>query len=372
MVVEIPFIKKLTLPQFSLPFLSKGKPNRIAGLDIGTYSAKVIQLKYEGERAILETYGELLSAGYLKEGSPIGGGGFLRYTEEDVAGLIKDLLKESNVATNEAVFPVPAAASFVTLISFPKLSEQEIESAIQFEARKYVPIPISEVLLDWEIYQPDENHEEIEVLLVAVPRETSDKIQRIAGLAGITLKGLEVETFSLMRSLARIEPLPTVIVNIGHLSTSMVITDLGRVRLSHNLDRGSYEWTRALARGLEVSEERAEAMKREVGLSERIEEREITSVISPLVESLFSDIQRMLSLYNRRGSRRVQKVNLTGGGSNLRGLVEFAASKFGVEVARGNPFGRVVAPVFMQPIFREIGQSFSVAVGAALREITSH
>jgi len=85
MVVEIPFIKKLTLPQFSLPFLSKGKPNRIAGLDIGTYSAKVIQLKYEGERAILETYGELLSAGYLKEGSPIGGGGFL------VLGLAGDL-----------------------------------------------------------------------------------------------------------------------------------------------------------------------------------------------------------------------------------------------------------------------------------------
>ncbi|MBI2121790.1 MAG: type IV pilus assembly protein PilM [Candidatus Sungbacteria bacterium] len=370
-MVDLSFIKKLSLPEFSLPFFSRGKPQRIAGLDIGTYSAKVIQLKYEAERAVLETYGELLSAGYFKEGSPIGGGGFLHYAEEDTAGLIKDLLKESNVATNDVVFPVPAAASFVTLLSLPKLTDQEIESAIHFEARKYVPIPISEVLLDWEIYLPDENHEEIEVLLVAVPRETTDKIQRIAGLAGVNIRSLEVETFSLMRSLAKIEPLPTAIINIGHLSTSLVVIDMGRVRISHNFDRGSYEWTRALARGLEVSEERAEAMKREVGLSERIEEREITSVISPLVESLFSDIHRMFSLYNRKGPRRVQKVSLTGGGSNLRGLVEFAATKFGIEVARGNPFARVVAPVFMQPIFREIGQSFSVAVGAALREITS-
>ncbi len=366
-MVDIPFIKKLQLPSFSWNIFAS-KPTRIVGIDIGLQSAKVIQLKYQNERAILESYGELLSEGYLKTGgSP--GGGFLRYADTDIAELIKDVLKESNISTTDAVFSVPATSSFITTFTLPRMSPKEIEQAIPFEARKYVPIPIAEVVLDWDVMETTETNST--VLLVAVPREIIDKFKRIADMVNLKLLALEVETFSMVRSLIGPDQTPTLIVNFGHQVTTLVIADHGKLRVSHNISRGAQELTRALEQGLNITKERAEAVKREIGIDERIEEQETTSILSPLVESLLSEIERIISLYNRKAERKIQKISLTGGGSNLKGLIDHMSIKFGVEVARGNPFARVVTPAFMQPMLREIGPIFSVATGLALHEITT-
>lgn len=339
------------------------------GIDIGVFSTKVVQLRYEKERGILETYGELLNAGYYKEGGA--GGSFTHHSDNEIAAILKDVLKESNVTSKDAVFSVPASASFVTTVSFPLVPEKELASAIPFEARRYIPIPISEVVLDWDILGQNEERDTTEVLLIAVPKEVVEKYKRVAGLAGLNLRALEVETFSMIRSLGGNDPTPTIFINFGYQSTSLTIADRGRLRVSHNFSRGSNELTKTLERGLGVNQERAEAIKREVGLSEKLEEKEIVSVITPFVETLFAEIERFVAIYNRKAPRTVQKINLTGGGSNLRGIVEFTVAKFGIEVTRGNPFSRVVSPAFMQPILREIGPSFSVAVGLALHELTS-
>ncbi len=366
MAVEIPFLKKLALPTFSFQGLG-GKPARAAGIDIGSWSAKVVQLRYEGERAILETYGEILSAGYLKKG--VAGGGLLRYSDEDVARELKDLLNESRVGTKDAIFAIPAGSSFITTLSFFDLSNQEISQAIPFEARKYVPIPLSETIFDWEVIET--NDKTTNVLLVAVHKEVFEKLKRTAEVTGLNLRAVEAEAFSLLRSLLGHDLAPTAILNLGHRQTTLVIADRARLRVSHNLERGSHEITRTLAQGIGVSEERAEEIKREVGLSEKMEEREVVSIINSLLENIFSEVERAISLYNRRAERKVQKMILAGGGSNLKGLVDYASTKLGMEVTRANPFNRVVIPAFMQPTFREIGPSFSVAMGLALREITA-
>ncbi len=368
-MIDIAFLKKLRRPTFSLDFFS-GKPGAIVGIDLGVHSAKVVQLKYEGERARLETYGELLSAGYLKTISGTGGG-FLNYLDSDIAALLKDLLKEAGVTTPYAALSVPANASFVTTITFPRLDRKEIAQAIEFEARKYIPIPISEVVLDWDINEPSEERNTTEVLLVAVPREVIEKLKRVADLTGLKPHVMEVENFSLVRSLVGRDPAPTAVLNMGYLSTTLVMVDKGRVRAAHNFSRGSQGLTRALESGLGVSEERAETIKREVGLSERMEEREITSVIQPLIEALFIEIERTILLYNRKAERKIQKINLTGGGSNLKGITDYTSTKFGIEVLQGNPLARIVTPAFLQPKLREIAPSFSTAVGLALHGITT-
>lgn len=341
----------------------------MVGIDIGLYSTKVVQLRYEQERAVLETYGELLSKPYLTN-SAGGGGGFLRYADDGITDLLRDVLRESRITTKETVLAIPAASSFIISIPFPRITQREIERAIPYEARKYVPVPIAEVILDWEILESTEERDFTEVLLVAVPRETVERLQRISASLGITTTALEVETFSLARSLGRYDPTTTALINIGHETTAFTIVDGGRLRVSHVISRGSQELTSALERGLNVSRERAETLKRNIGLSERIEEREIASVLAPLIETLLAEISRLIHLYNRRALHKIQKVNLTGGGANLKGIIEAAASHFGTEVSRGNPFARIVAPPIMQPILREVGPSFSVAAGLALHGIT--
>ncbi len=369
--MDIPFLKKLRLPGFSLDFL-KGKPSRTVGIDVGIHSAKVVQLHYEKERAILETYGELLSGKYLKTsegGLPAGGGGFLRYTDADIADLLRDILRESNVTAKDAVIGVPATSSFVTPIPFPKIAIKEISQAIPFEARKYVPIPIAEVTLDWEVIE--ETDQGVTVLLVAVPKEVIEKFKRISQMLDITLVALEVETFSIVRSLMGMDTTPTLILNMGHYTTTVAVVDRGKLRMSHNISRGSEELTRALAQGMGINQERAEAIKQDIGIEERVEQKEITSVLTPLTDSLLAEIERIVALYNRRTDRKIQKINLTGGGSHMKGLIDYTSTRFGIEVTRGNPFARVVAPAFLQPMLRDIGPNFSTAVGLALHEITT-
>jgi len=341
------------------------------GVNVGAFSTKVVQLRYEKERAVLETYGELLNQGYLKHPEAGRGDGTLHYLDQDLGALVMDVVREANATTRDAVMTIPAAAAFITTISFPRTLEHEIAQAVPYEARKYVPIPIAEVLLEWMVLEDaSAAADEITVLLIAVPREVVDKSRRVAERSGLVLRGIEVEPFSMVRSLIGYDNTPTLVINLGHQSTTLVFADRGMVRMAHTLSHGSQDLTRALERALSVSAERAEAVKRDVGLSERIEEREITSVITPLMETLFSEIERMISLYHRRASHKIQKVNLTGGGAGLKGIVEFAASKFGLEVTRGSPFARLVTPPFLQPVLKEIGPVFSVAVGAALRELT--
>lgn len=365
----IPFFKKLSIPKFLFSYLG-GKPERVVGIDIGTYSTKVVQLRYEKERAILETYGELINYEYLKKTEIASAFGFLRYSDKDIGNLLKDTLKESNVTARDAIVAIPSGSSFTTVISLPMVPKKEIYRAIPYEARKYIPIPISEVSLDWEIVELDTENNTYKILIVAVPNEVISKFKRVIENVNIRLRALEIEMFSLIRSLIGHDPTPTAIINLGHLSACMIVTDRAQLRLSRNFTRGSREISRMLEKGLGVSFERADAIKRDVGLSEEMENKEISSVMYPAIETLMNEIERNISLYNRKAARKIQKINLTGGGSNLKGIVEYTSSKFGIEVTRGNPFSRVVSPAFMQPILREIGPSLSVATGLALREIT--
>ncbi len=368
MMAVIPFFKKLAAPFFS--WRLGGRPNAVVGIDIGAWSTKVVQLRYAGERAILETYGELLNEGYFK-GAQATGSGFLRYSDADIAALLKDVIREVKVTSRDAIFSIPAASSFVITVALPRLSYKEIEQAVPFEARKYVPVPLSEVVLDWDILETDEERGTIEVLLVVVPKEILEKFKRIASLAGLSLRAVEVEVISAVRSLAGNELIPLALVILGHQTTTLTVVDKGRVRRSHHFTRGSQEITAALERGLGIERPRAETLKREIGVSERIEERETSSLIEPFLDTLFAELGRVTAGYNRRASRKIQRIILAGGGANLKGIVEIAATHFGIEVARGNPFSRVVAPAFLQPALREIGPGFAIATGLALREIAS-
>lgn len=369
-MVTIPFLKKITLPKFSFRFM-EGKPSRIVGVDIGAHSAKVVQLRYERERAVLETYGELINSGYLKTTDTAYASGFLRYTDKEIATLLKDIVRESRVTAKDAVVAIPSGSSFITSISLPLVQRKEIDRAIPYEARKYIPIPISEVVLDWEILETDAEQNAYQVLIVAVSKEVISKFRRVLESASLVPRALEVETFSMIRSLIGHDPAPTAIINIGHVATALTIVDRTQLRLSRNFGQGSREITHILERGLGVTTERAEAMKKEIGLSTEVENKEIASIISPIIEVLLSEVERSIALYNRKSSRKIQKINLTGGGSNLNGLIVYMSSRLGLEVTQGNPFSRIVTPAFMQPILREIGPSFSVATGLALREIAT-
>lgn len=365
-MATIPFLNKIQFPKLDFRFAFG--PASFVGIDIGSDAVKVVQLRKERERAILETYGELKTGRYFQK-EPSAGGGFLSHSDQILAEILGDVLRESNVTTRRAVFGIPATSSFVILINFPLMGPDEIQTAIQFEAKKYIPIPVSEVAMDWQILETNEDEKRLEVLLVAVPREVVSKCERLAKLLSLDLVAAEIESFSLVRSLLGQDRGASAIMHWGAAVTTVIIAVRRSIRASHNFGHGSREITNALAQSLGISRERAETLKKETGLSEKPEDREAVAVISPIVDSTLLDLERVMVNYNRGAGRKVEKIILTGGGAGLAGLAGHVAKRFGLETVLGNPFSRTVFPAFLQPVLKDIAPDFAVAVGLALRPI---
>ena len=375
-MADISFFKNLKFPS-GFSFFSRSGPS-ILGIDIGASSVKVVQLKKTKERAILETYGELATG-------PYGGmavGQAARLPDEKLVELIKDLLKESGVKAKEVVLSIPMRTSFVLMVEVPYMKEHELNEAIPYEARKYIPVPVNEVVLDWwpipegfakqgtaEIDAIPGKKDLMSVLLVAIHRETVERYNQIMVACDLKVRALEIEVFSAVRALVNRELAPIMLLDIGALSSKVTIVDYGIIRFAHSIEGGSQSATTALSRSLGVDFIRAEEMKREIGLSNRPEHREVVSVIEPILDHVFSEAMRVLQVYQRKYRRSINRVILLGGGSSMEGLVEYAVKKFGIESSIADPFRRVQYPAFLRPVLQDVGPAFTQAIGLAIREL---
>lgn len=360
---------------FNLGNLLGKKPRSVIGLDLGSSSAKVIQIRKEKGKAILETYGEIAAGPY--NGLAVGQAAVL--SPDKQVEMLRDLFREANVTTASASMAVPLSASLLVVINVPKVSEPMLAKVIPIEARKYIPVPISEVAIDWWAI-PGPAHTEaaekqgpgsIEALVVAIHNTVIKQQQELARQLGLQNAFFEIETFSAIRSVFGGEMTPTIILDIGAGSTKMAIVDYGIVRLSHTISKGAQDITLALSRSLGVDFAKAEEIKRKVGLVERYDGREISSTVSGILEYIFSDVKKVITRYQEKNRRAVSKIILIGSGSLLRGLLELAGKNFEIPVVVGKPFGKVEAPAFLENILTEAGPGFSVSLGLALRHLQS-
>ncbi|MFC1594829.1 type IV pilus assembly protein PilM [Patescibacteria group bacterium] len=363
--MKIPFLEKIGGDKL-LKYVKQN--DAVLGIDIGTSSLKIIQLRKEKERAVLETYGELSTGPYHSETA----GKAALLQEEKVAEMLKDLMLEAGVTASKAVVGIPMRYSFVTLIDLPQLTDAELEEAIPYEARRYIPLPMSEIELEWfRMPTTDEELEKkggkIPVLLTAVQREIIDRYNDAVKRAKLEIVGHEIEIFSAARSSIGRFRMPIMLIDIGALSLKIAVIDKGHIRMAYNIAKGSQSITVALSQALSIDFERAEEMKREVGISPRPEVEGVRRVITPLIDDLFSEADRLRSLYRRKHERIIEKIIFLGGGSLMPGLLDYAVERFGIEVILANPFNVLEHPTFMQPMMKKISPSFGISVGLALK-----
>lgn len=363
-----------------MSFLSdifKKKSTSGLGIDIGSSSIKVVQLQKKHDKAILETYGEL-SLG------PYGGmaiGQSTNLPTEKLVEAVNDLLaeKEVGITTKVCGLSIPFRASLLSIVKMPNLSPKELASMVIIEARKYIPVPISEVSIDWSIIPKLETEEDItevdgerkmktvDILLVAIHNNIINQYKEIVSKTGLDAKFFEIEIFSSMRAVIEGISDPIMIFDIGASTTKLYLVDRGLVHFSHTINRGSQEITANIARMLNVSIEEAEVIKRSVGMGKTTEGIELTEAVSVVADSIFSEANRFLFDFQKKTNKNIKSVFLTGGGSALRGFRDLAAENFKVEVVSGNPFEKVETPAFLEEILKVTGPEFSVAVGCALR-----
>jgi type IV pilus assembly protein PilM len=376
--MDVQFFKKLSFPK-KFGFFTPSAQS-IVGIDVGTSSIKIVQLKKEKERAILETYGALAVGPYV--GLKVGQAALL--SEEKAVEMVRDLFKESGAKAKNVAVSISLRNTFITTIELPAASKDNLDNIVSLEARKYIPLPISEVTLDWWIIpqalEPEEESTDsspakrdiIEVLLVAIYKDAIENYKKLMAKSDLNIQLFEIEIFSAIRSCIGRDVSPVLLMDLGASVTKMAIVDYGVVRLVHTFDRGSQDLTLALSNSLGVDFGRAEEMKQEIGFSPRPEHKEIVSVMEPIAQYIFSEASQFAADYRRKYNRSVGRVILTGGGALIKGLVDVAVKSFGIEVVLGNPFSKVEYPAFLQTVLKQAGPTFSTALGIALRGLQSN
>lgn len=362
------------------------KPNKYIGIDIGTGSIKLVELKKDGEKVILNTYGELKIAVQKEGGEKMADkADILHMPEKQFSDLLRQLLTASGTTSKHAVFSIPVFSAFITLIDLPSMTEKELADSIPFEARKYIPVPVSEVQFSWSIVErPGETislpipgsvstpmANKMQVLLVAVPNEIIVKYKNIAKNVGLEAE-FEIETFSIARSIIKkgiSDKEVAIIADIGAKSTEICLIDNGLVRFSHNFEASGGSITRALASGMGVDPEKAEELKMKQGIKSATSERRAIDSILPLIDMILFEIERTNTNYQQKTGRKAQRIILSGGTANLPGLVDYISNHLGVVVSIADPFFGISASPILTPTLREIGPAFSVAVGLAERNL---
>lgn len=353
------------------------KEKSVLGVDIGSSSLKVVQLRKEKGQAVLETYGEL-SLG------PYGGGEIGQATNlsaEQITETLKDLLREAKVTTKSCGVSIPYARSLLTLVDLPyRADATEQKTVIELEARKYIPVPASEVQLDWFIVPQtspsqsiagDEGAKgpvpggKIQVLLVAVHNDELTLLQHIVAGAKLEASFYEIEIFSTIRAAVEDPVKPVMVLDVGAASTKVYVVEHGVVALSHAISAGSQDITRAIAVSGNVSIPEAEELKKKQGLSDG------AALGSPelVFSRIFAEVRRVLMQYETAQRKSISTIIFTGGGGVTKELGVYAKNIFSIDVHVANPFAKTEAPAFMRPVLEEIGPEFAVAVGLALRKL---
>lgn len=364
-----------------------GSKQSYVGIDIGGSSIKAVELRSDNGRPTLVTYGFAEKRSDLLKNS-------VAEEMRAIVEAIKQIVKSARVTTRLAVTALPSFTVFSSIISLPQMSKKDLMSAVKWEAKKFVPMPVDEMILDWEVLKEDSlaakvaganvakpadpkaeqakaASKDMKVLLTAAPKNLVQRYMDIFKAADLQLVALETEAFSLERSLIGHDKAPIMIVDIGAVATDIVVFSEGIPMLTRSIDVGGDTITKTIASTLRVNTERAEQFKRDFFIATQgTTDSNIPKAIEFVVNSITNEIRYVLNLYQNQGTgRSIEKLILGGGSAFLTNLPEYFTKLLNIQTYIGDPWARVSYPVELKPVWNEIGPRFGVAVGLGLRQL---
>lgn len=330
------------------------------GVDFGTQSIKAVELRNVKGKAHLSNYATVNVTDIKKEVPA-------EYNDDytkRLSGALAELFAHMKPKTKQAIVSIPSFNGLVVIVDFPRMQERDIASAIKFESRKYIPASLDEVNVSWEILEETEEDKAkptMKVLLVAAPKS---EVQYYDGLfqgTGMQIESLELEAFSIVRAIIGGTRGRFALVDIGARTTNVILVQDSVVHMSRSVDVGGADMTTAIMEGLNISYDRALALK-EGGDNFFTGP---TRVNFAALGAIANEVKRVL---DAQQANTVDSLVLSGGGAQLTGIDEYFAQTTGLHVVKGNPLSRVVYDPATSGFLPERATSFTVAIGLALRD----
>jgi type IV pilus assembly protein PilM len=378
----------------SLGSIFSKKAQSVLGIDIGASAIKVVEIKKKHGRAVLKTYGELALGPYA--GTEVGRATNLPPAK--LAEALRDILREAKTTSTLCGSALPLSSSLISFITIPPVAEKQMAEVVSLEARKYIPVQMNEVLLDWSPIPREGNYPSEDdgaedkktttttavgadanqkkniggqdILVVAIHNEYIAKYQDIMSSSGLSPTFYEIEVFGAIRASIEQGIQTMMILDMGAQATKLYIIERGILRASHIINKGSQDITLAISKSLSLTIESAENMKRVYGLSSGSEHKDLHEIITVNLDYIFYEANTVLSNYQKKSNRNVAKIILTGGGVLLKGFTDLAKISFQTEIVYANPFDKMETPAIFTEQLKLAGPEFAVAIGIALRRLS--
>lgn len=338
------------------------------GLDIGYTSIKVVALSKENQNF------KIISLGGVASPQP----GLQSDADSDlevVASAIKNLLQATHLENKDVVAALPESKVFTRVIDdLPYLTDNELSSAIRYAAEEFIPMPLSDVNLNWQVLaRSEEKGKETKtiVLVVASPKNVVAKYVKILELAQVRPKALETEIIAVTRALVGNNPFSpsTLIVQLGAATTDFAAVSKGLIWLTRSISTAGLALTRALAQHFNFELSQAEEYKKVYGMLEDQLEGKVFEVLKPVADIIVSEAKRVIQSFESKYPQNpIKRVVLSGGGAKMPGLVIYFANGLGLEVQEADPWYSITKEKTLVSKLAQDASSYAVAVGLAQRE----
>lgn len=334
----------------------------MVGIDIGTKNIKVIELAKSGNTWQLKSSGAVGYVGISPDKAQ---------TDAELSGIadvLKKIITQAGVNSKDVNIALPESLVFTRVVKFPLLTEEEVASAVKWEAEQYIPIPIKEAVIQYSIIERNETTAETFVLLVAAPRPIVEKYVKVIRLAGLTPVSAETELTALARSLSPDNGI-SLLLDLGSSATDMSIIKNTRIVFTRSIPVAGDAFTRAVSQGLGINITQAEEYKKTYGLSSTQLEGKVKLSLEPVFRMVIDEIKKAISFYqSEEKGETPTSVIITGGASVMPDIVPFLTENLGIETVVGNPFAKLSLDPETAKGLAPYTSIYGTAIGLAMRE----
>jgi type IV pilus assembly protein PilM len=347
----------------------------LLGLDIGTSSVRAAEVSTKTDPPTLERFASV----ELPRGAVSGG----EVTDvATVVAAVREVLAKGRFRVKRTSLGIANQKVVVRQIEMPAMEEGELKGALQYQAQEYIPIPIEDAILDFQILEEtisEGGDQVLNVLLVAAQRDMVSTFVSVAQEAGLDPAIVDLSPFADMRVLSSVTPLlgtrqGEAIIDIGAGVTNIVVHEQAKPRFVRILPMGGADVTEALVSGLQISFEEAEDVKARTGLSAEggpVPTEGAARLIEQRAGAFIDEVRGSIDYYlTQEGAAHVSTVMLTGGGSKLPGLHERLAAALHLPVEEGQPLSSVrLGDLTQTPDeLAHLGAVAAVSIGLGMRE----
>lgn len=337
------------------------------GLDIGAVTMKAVWLSKENE-------GFVLNATAMQPTPPRGMLSESPIDQEEMARAIKKLKEDTKIASDFVNIALPESQVYTRVLEMPSLSDKELSSAIYWEAEQNIPVPLTNITLDWVVLKrPKTPQEKMNILLVGAPTVLIEKYQKILDMAGLTISAMETEILSAVRTLIyspnigdKVFP-STLIIHIGAMTTNLVVISNNQIVFTYTISIGGTAISRAIAADFGFTVSQAEEYKKVYGVSKEALQGKIGKATAPVLMSIVTEVKKAIAFYTERfKSDGIAQILLSGGTAKLPGINIFFTQNCGIETAIANPWNSLASQQLPKEIL-ENASDYTIAVGLAMR-----